>query len=293
MHKLRPTTSAVSIAILSLGLAVGASAQTGSTGTTTGAGTGAATGTTGSPKGSTAGATSAASKGSTSASATASSQLSHGERKFLEEAAIGGMAEVQMGQLASQNAQSDQVKQFGQRMVTDHGKANDQLKQIASAKGVTLPTDLDAKHKRDHDRLAKLNGADFDRAYMKMMVSDHKKDVSDFRNEAKSAKDAEVKSFASSTLPTLEEHLRMAQSTEEAMHGASAGSKTGTASRSDSTTTGSTGSAGTTSSSGTAGGTSSTGSTGSAAGVTGGTGRASGTGTATAQGGSTTTSPSK
>jgi putative membrane protein len=144
------------------------------------------------------------------------STISSGDRKFMEKAAEGGMAEVKLGELATQKAQANQVKQFGQRMVDDHGKANEQLKQLASTKGVTLPTQLDKSTQREYDKLSKLSGAGFDREYMKHMVSDHKKDVGEFKSEANKAKDADVKQFASSTLPTLEEHLQLAQSAEQA-----------------------------------------------------------------------------
>jgi putative membrane protein len=148
-------------------------------------------------------------------------KLAHGDRKFMEEAAKGGMAEVQLGQLATQKAQSAEVKQFGQKMADDHAKANDQLKQIASSKNVELPTDLDSAHKREYDRMSKLSGADFDREYMKHMVSDHKKDIKEFKDEAKSGKDADVKQFASSTLPTLEQHLQLAEQTDATVRTAS------------------------------------------------------------------------
>jgi len=143
------------------------------------------------------------------------STVSSSDRKFMEKAAQGGMAEVQMGKLATQKAESDQVKQFGQRMVDDHTKADQQLKQLASTKGVTLPADLDTSSQREYDRLSKLSGAQFDREYMDHMVSDHKKDISEFKFEAKKAKDADVKQFASSTLPTLEEHLNLAQAADK------------------------------------------------------------------------------
>lgn len=139
------------------------------------------------------------------------SQLASADRQFVMEAARGGMAEVELGQLASDKAQSDAVKQFAQRMVTDHGKANDELKALAQSKNITLPTELDAKHKSTKDRLSKLSGAQFDRAYMQEMVSDHQKDVSEFRKQSQSAKDAELKAWATKTLPTLQEHLQMAQ----------------------------------------------------------------------------------
>jgi putative membrane protein len=152
-------------------------------------------------------------------SAQGSAHVASSDRKFIEKAAQGGMAEVKLGQLATQKASSDQVKQFGQRMVDDHSKANDQLKQVASDKGVTLPTQLDRSTQREYDKLSKLSGAAFDREYMKHMVSDHKKDVSEFKSEANKARDADVKQFASSTLPTLEEHLTLAKSTEQVAKG--------------------------------------------------------------------------
>ena len=142
-------------------------------------------------------------------------KVARSDRKFMEKAAQGGMAEVELGKLAAQKAQSPQVKQFGQRMVDDHSKANDQLKKLASNKGVTLPTEMDRSSKREMDKLSKLSGAEFDAEYMKHMVSDHKKDVKEFKSEANKAKDADVKQFAASTLPTLEEHLKLAQQAED------------------------------------------------------------------------------
>jgi len=124
------------------------------------------------------------------------SPISTGDRQFLKTAAEGGMAEVELGKLASEKGSSDEVKQFGQRMVTDHSKANEELKQVATSKGVDVPKNLNAKHKATRDRLAKLSGADFDKAYMKDMVQDHEKDVSEFRAESTKAKDSEVKGFA-------------------------------------------------------------------------------------------------
>jgi putative membrane protein len=88
------------------------------------------------------------------------------------------------------------VKTFGKRMADDHGKANDELKSLAQSKNITLPTDLDAKDKALRDRLSKLSGDAFDRAYMQAMVSDHRKDVNEFRMESRSGKDAEVKAWA-------------------------------------------------------------------------------------------------
>lgn len=133
------------------------------------------------------------------------------DHAFMVKAAQGGLAEVQLGQLAQQNGQSQQVKDFGKRMQDDHTKANDQLKQLASQKGVTLPDSPTAHDKAEYERLSKLKGESFDKAYSKMMVTDHKKDVSEFQKESNSGMDSDVKSFASQTLPTLQDHLKMAE----------------------------------------------------------------------------------
>jgi len=137
--------------------------------------------------------------------------LAPGDRKFVMDAAHGNMAEVELGKLAAEKGASDTVKQFGKRMSEDHGKANAELKEFADKKGLSLPADLDSKHKQLRDRLAKLNGADFDRAYANEMVKDHKKDVTEFKREAGRAKDPDLKAWASKTLPTLEDHLKQAQ----------------------------------------------------------------------------------
>ena len=129
----------------------------------------------------------------------------------MDKAAQGGMAEVELGQLAEQNASSQAVKDFGKRMVDDHSKANDQLKQLASQKGVGLPTGLDAKDQTTKDRLSKLQGDAFDKAYMQDMVMDHKKDVAEFKHESMSAQDPDLKSWAGETLPTLQSHLQEAE----------------------------------------------------------------------------------
>jgi putative membrane protein len=143
------------------------------------------------------------------------------DRRFIEKAAVGGMAEVELGKLAQTNGASDQVKQFGARMSDDHAKANDELKQIASAKGVDVPAVLDSKTQATVDKMKKLTGAAFDKAYMADMLADHKEDIALFQTESLSGQDADVKAFAGKTLPTLREHLRMAQTA----HAAIAGSK--------------------------------------------------------------------
>ena len=135
------------------------------------------------------------------------------DSKFITAAAQGGKAEVEMGRLAVQHASDPAVKQFGQRMIDDHTNANEELKQIASRKGITLPDQVNAKQKSTIDRLSRLNGAEFDRAYMEDMVRDHQEDVADFQHEADKGNDSDVKTFAGKTLPTLQDHLKMAQST--------------------------------------------------------------------------------
>lgn len=141
------------------------------------------------------------------------------DRNFIMDAAMGGMMEVELGRIAAQQGMSDAVKQFGQRMVDDHSKANSELMSLASSKGITLPAELDAKHREHVTKLSGMSGADFDREYTKMMVSDHRKDVSEFEKESTRATDPDLKAFATKTLPTLQEHLRMA----EALPGAKSG----------------------------------------------------------------------
>ena len=138
-------------------------------------------------------------------------KLASGDRKFITEALQGGMAEVELGKLASEKASNDAVKQFGKRMAEDHGKAGDELKKLAEDKGVKPPMDMGAKHKKLHDRLAKLSGAEFDRVYVDEMVKDHRKDVKDFQREAEKAKDPDLKAWAAKTLPTLQDHLAQAK----------------------------------------------------------------------------------
>jgi putative membrane protein len=140
-----------------------------------------------------------------------SGKLSAADQKFVKDAAQGGMAEVELGKLATEKASSDDVKKFGQRMQDDHSKANDELKQIAGSKGVTLPETMNAKDKALQTRLSKLSGTTFDRAYMQAMVKDHKQDVADFTKESKSGNDSDIKGFATKTLPTLKEHLQQAE----------------------------------------------------------------------------------
>lgn len=170
-------------------------------------------------------------KGNEARSAT---KLSHGDRKFIDEAAEGGLMEVELGRLASDKASDPAVKQFGERMVRDHSDANKKLMDLAQTKGVTPPGNVKKSDQRNIDKLSKRSGADFDRAYMDMMVKDHKKDVKEFQKEAKS-KDSDVAQFASTTLPTLQEHLQLAQSTQQQVKSARRGGSSPSASSGAST----------------------------------------------------------
>jgi putative membrane protein len=150
------------------------------------------------------------------ATATASNaKLDRSDRKFVEEAANGGLTEVELGKLAQQKASNAQVKEFGARMVQDHSKANDELKQLAQSKGVDVPAAPGKSQQKELDKLNKLTGSKFDHEYMAHMLSDHRKDVSEFQKVSKSSKDSDVKAFADKTLPTLQEHLKLAQSVND------------------------------------------------------------------------------
>jgi len=148
---------------------------------------------------------------------TADSKSGMGDQAWVTKVAQGGMAEVELGKLATEKAASDEVKKFGQRMVDDHSKANNELKTLAQNKKITLPADIGPKEKALRDRLTKLSGAAFDRAYMQAMLADHRQDVPEFRKEANTGKDPDVKAFAAKTLPTLEEHLKLAEQATRAV----------------------------------------------------------------------------
>jgi putative membrane protein len=130
---------------------------------------------------------------------------------FMKKAARGGLAEVELGRLAAQKASNAEVKKFGQRMVDDHSKANDQLKQVASDRHVDLPQSIGSKDKATKENLEKLSGDEFDQTYISYMVKDHKQDVAEFERESKMAHDPALKSFVTETLPTLREHLKEAE----------------------------------------------------------------------------------
>jgi len=140
--------------------------------------------------------------------------LDQSEQQFLKDASIGNMAEVELGQLAEQKASASEVKQFAERMTKDHSAVEDQLKNVASSQHVSLPTELDAKHKNAKASVSKLSGSEFDRAYMTLMVQEHTQDVQKFQQQSTSASDQTVKQLAGSTLPTLQDHLKEAKQIE-------------------------------------------------------------------------------
>jgi putative membrane protein len=145
------------------------------------------------------------------ATAQASAALSSADQSFVEKAATGGLAEIQTGQLAQQRAASQQVKQFGARMVTDHTQANTELQQIAEQKNITLPTQPDSHQTAMQQKLKGLSGAAFDKAYAEEELRDHQQDVALFQRQATSGQDPDLKAFAQKTLPILQRHLQMAQ----------------------------------------------------------------------------------
>ncbi len=120
-------------------------------------------------------------------------QLSASDKQFVMEVSQGGMAEVQLGNLAVQKAASSDVKQFGQRMVDDHSRAGNELKQFASGKNVSLSSEIGAEHREVMDWLSKLSGKEFDRAYMADMLKDHEKDVAAFERVSQHGDDPDLK----------------------------------------------------------------------------------------------------
>jgi putative membrane protein len=150
-------------------------------------------------------------KQSSSAAQESTGNLSSQDEKFAREAAKGGMTEVELGRLGTEKAQSSEVKQLAQRILQDHTKANQELTQIAQQKGLDLPKQAEQKHV---EHLKSLSGNEFDKAYVQHMVKDHKKDIKKFERASTECQDADLKQFASKTLPTLKEHYRMAHDLE-------------------------------------------------------------------------------
>jgi putative membrane protein len=155
--------------------------------------------------------TDTASNATTGTTMSTANNVSETDKTFMMEAASGGMMEVQLGQIASQTASSDRVKAFGNMMVQDHTNANNELKALASAKNVMLPDSMMSKHRKHIDMLKAKTGKEFDKAYMGMMVTDHNEDVNKFQVASNNAADADVKGFATKTLPVLRMHLDSAK----------------------------------------------------------------------------------
>jgi putative membrane protein len=147
----------------------------------------------------------------TAAVAPAATGIAKEDREFIDEASQGGILEVELGNVAQQRASSAEVKAFGQHMVTDHSKANDELTQLASTKGVRTATELDSKHRKMVEDMQQLSGDKFDREYVDDMVEDHEQDVKAFEKASREARDPDLRSLASKTLPTLRMHLQMAR----------------------------------------------------------------------------------
>ena len=139
----------------------------------------------------------------------ANANVSKADAKFINEVAEGGMMEVRMGELGQQKSQNPEVKALSQRLVTDHTKANDELKQLAASKGTTIPTQLSDHYQKALDKLS--SASDFDKSFKEMAVKDHKNDIKEFEKALKKSNDTELKAWISKTLPTLQEHLRMAE----------------------------------------------------------------------------------
>jgi putative membrane protein len=133
------------------------------------------------------------------------------DKDFVKEAGEGGLMEVKLGELAQSKGTSSSVMNLGKSMVEDHTKANNELKQLASAKNIPFPTTLSEKGQKAYDRLSKKDGKAFDKAYTHCMVKDHKKDICAFKKEAKKGDDKELKTWASNIVPTLEHHKEMAK----------------------------------------------------------------------------------
>jgi putative membrane protein len=151
--------------------------------------------------------------GASTSRAAKESGVDRHDRNFVRDAAKAGLAEVEEGQVAQQHAQNPEVQQFAKKMVDDHTQINEKLKPIAQAKGIDVPGDVDKSEKQSVQKLEKAKN--FDRDYITAQVKEHKKAVTLFDDEGKNGKDPELKQFAQQTLPTLQEHLRLAQDLDQ------------------------------------------------------------------------------
>ena len=153
----------------------------------------------------------------TSTTATAPVAIDDNTKDFAKEAATGGMMEVALGNIAMKNSVTQQVKDFGKMMVDDHTKINDQLKNLASVKNLDLPTMVTDDQQKEIDKLSQKTGADFDKAYVSIMIDDHKKDIDAFKKAGDKVTDNDFKAFISNSLPTLQKHLDEVQSIKKKM----------------------------------------------------------------------------
>ena len=131
------------------------------------------------------------------------------EKTFIKKAAMGGMTEVKLGELASQKGDSKEVKDFGDKMVKDHTKINDNLKEVADKLGAPVPAELNAMHKAMVAKMDKMSGSAFDKAYVNDMIKDHEKDIAEFQKADKEVKNDDLKKFIEDSIPTMQEHLDM------------------------------------------------------------------------------------
>lgn len=154
-----------------------------------------------------------------SAAAPGRTELNAIDRQFVRAASLRGLAEVRLGKLAAAKGESVEVKQFGQRMVDDHSRANDQLMQLAGIKGITIPAQLPREHRAKVDRLSRLAGTAFDRAYIQEMVRGHSDAIVIFERQIKGGQDRDIKNFAASTLSLLRDHLQEARKIHDKITG--------------------------------------------------------------------------
>jgi putative membrane protein len=155
---------------------------------------------------------------SASQHSTMPASVTENDSKFMVEAADGGMAEVQMGEIASREGVDKRVREFGEMMQKDHSKANDELKKLAKDKNVTLPASISEDNMENKHKLVQKSGKDFDKTYMNMMVDDHEKDIKEFKDAAQKCNDADVKAWAEKTLPVLQKHLDSAKAIKKALN---------------------------------------------------------------------------
>jgi putative membrane protein len=160
--------------------------------------------------------------------ATSGNQQGMIDQSFVKKALEGGTAEVQLGQLAQQKSQSEDVKQFGQKMVEDHTRLGDQMKPIAQQLGVKEPNGPSKKDKQLMAKLEGLSGQQFDQAYIQAMVKDHEKDLKEFQNEAQNGHDPNVKQAAQEGAGVISQHLQMIQQIAQT-HNVAVGGKSKTA----------------------------------------------------------------